>query len=644
MLARTTVIASVATGVVLGALLLLLPVPGADEAPARAGAGAALGGSATSPVSAAGDSATAAAPAPPLVIENVRYFDGEALAGPASIVVRGARIERLAAADADVATADGAVRIDGTGLTALPGLIDAHVHVFGRARAHALRFGVTTVVDMFTDPVNLRGMREDRRGDGPRDTAALFSAGMLATVARGHGTQYGVAVETLSGPEEAPAWVAERLAEGSDFIKLVYMPRARRVPSLDLATARAVIDAAHEAGVMAVAHISSLEGARDLLEAGVDGLVHVFADAPVDDAFIDMARQRGLFVVPTLAVIATVDGQSTGPDLIEDPELGPRLGDAMRGNLRQSFGGRVPGFDLDTALDNVGRLHAAGIPILAGSDAPNPGTVHGATLHAELALLVQAGLSPAEALAGATSRPARLFAATGRGVIEAGARADLVLVEGDPTRDIRATRALRAVIRNGRPVQGAGAGDGAEAGAGAVAGTAQGPARDAAPLTLPEVLGDFDTAVTAPQGLVWADTSDAMMGGSSRATLRRVNRGRGGALEVDATVSSDFAYPWAGAYLGPASDDAWADLGDVRAIAFDVRGTPATYRLMMFASGSFGAPPTAEFTVNEGWQRVEIPLERFADFTSSRFSGMAFVTPMASGDYRFALDDVRLVR
>jgi hypothetical protein len=109
-------------------------------------------------------------------------------------------------------------------------------------------------------------------------------------------------------------------------------------------------------------------------------------------------------------------------------------------------------------------------------------------------------------------------------------------------------------------------------------------------------------------------------------------------------VAADFAYPWAGAYLGAGSDDAVADISKARAISFEVRGTPASYRLMLFQRGSLGAPPTVEFDVGEDWRRVEIALAQFGGFTPALFTGMAFVTPMRSGAYAFAIDEVRLVQ
>jgi imidazolonepropionase-like amidohydrolase len=108
-------------------------------------------------------------------------------------------------------------------------------------------------------------------------------------------------------------------------------------------------------------------------------------------------------------------------------------------------------FHLATAIDNVRRLHAAGATILAGDDAANLGS-HGVTMHGELALLTRAGLTPAQALAAATRAPADRFGLADRGRIAPRARADLILVDGNPLVDIEATRAIVKVFKNGYDV------------------------------------------------------------------------------------------------------------------------------------------------------------------------------------------------
>ena len=127
---------------------------------------------------------------------------------------------------------------------------------------------------------------------------------------------------------------------------------------------------------------------------------------------------------------------------------------AARANLRRAFS-FPPGAPhrLEHAFEAVRQLRAARVPILAGSDAPNPGTTHGASLHREMEMLVAAGLKPVEALAAATSAPAKAFGLADRGRIVRGLRADLVLVKGHPGQDVTATRDIVRIWKAGRPVE-----------------------------------------------------------------------------------------------------------------------------------------------------------------------------------------------
>ncbi len=403
------------------------------------------------------DVATAAA----FAVVDAQVFDGDRVIPRATVLVRDGRIE---AVSEDLPLPADVERVDGRGRTVLPGLIDAHVHTYGDALADALNFGVTTVIDMFCDPALLRELRPTRESLAPRSHADLYSAGWLATAPGGHGAQFGLPVPTLERPSEAQAWVDARLAEGSDFVKIVYEPRDRNglgppFASLDLATVTALVDAAHARGRLAVVHVSRLEPARDVLAAGADGLVHVNSDRPVDPALVELALERDAFVTPTLAVIAAFDGHSTpqareaAARFVSDPAVGPYLTPPQRRSLARGPALEVDLFRLESAIESVRALHAAGVEILAGSDAPNPGTVPGASLHRELELLVSAGLAPHEALHAATAAPARRYGLDDRGRIAPGLRADLLLVDGDPTSDIRHTRRILRIWKSGAAVE-----------------------------------------------------------------------------------------------------------------------------------------------------------------------------------------------
>ena len=176
--------------------------------------------------------------------------------------------------------------------------------------------------------------------------------------------------------------------------------------------------------------------------------MHLFVDRPADDGLVRLAAEKHAFVIPTLTVLESVNGVGGGASLVEDPALAPWLSPADASALKGVFLKRAPAEIHGIPAETVRRLKAAGVPILAGTDAINPGTAHGASIHRELELLVAAGLSPSEALAAATSVPAASFGLSGRGRI-ARVRADLVLVDGDQTTDIKATAQDRRRLEAG---------------------------------------------------------------------------------------------------------------------------------------------------------------------------------------------------
>lgn len=616
-ISRTAVIALV----VLGALALffrLLPEP-----PERKGARA---------------PADAAAPdSPVFAVTGVRLFDGESFTGVTNVVIAAGRIQ---AVGRDATIPDGAEVIDGNGKTLIPGLIDSHVHVFGNALKQALRFGVTTELDMFTTPGRLGPARERRNDLGEQDVADLYSSGILATAPGGHGTEYGIEIPTIDSPEGAESFVDERLAEGSDYIKIVFDDGSAfgaDLASIDRATLKALVVAAHARGALAVVHVSDLESARAALETGADGLAHAFADRPVDDDLVHLARDSNAFLIATLSVLESVAGTGGGKQLLADERIGRFLGNQARQALRSGFGtGRGESY-IELAKDNVHRLHEAGVPVLAGTDAPNPGTAHGASMHRELELLVEAGLSNARSLAAATSVPARVFGLDDRGRIREGMIADLLLLDGNPSSDITATRAIDRIWKDGRLVE------------------RSAPATD--PTTAPAapddaLISDFDGGQTGSKfrlsaefGFGWQVTTDSIRNGNSEAGYEAVSPGADGspaALAVSGEVKSGFAWPWAGVMFFPGDLPMQPmDFSAKTELVFDTRGDGGSYTVMLFTGETAqGMPVWVNFNTDETWRRVTIPLEDFQGADPTLLRGMAFTAGPQTGAFRFELDNV----
>jgi imidazolonepropionase-like amidohydrolase len=389
-----------------------------------------------------------------VAITNVRIFDGDRIIPDGTVVISGRTIAYVGKEKKKIP--QGAEVIEGAGATLLPGLIDSHAHDSGFGVERALIFGVTTELEMFGDTGVARFIREQEAVDGAPMWASLITAGTLATAPGGHGTQYGLEIPTLTAPDHAREWVDGRIAEGSDFIKIVLedgSPYGFSVPfpTLDRATFRALVDAAHRRHTLAVAHISERSYAMMAIEENVDGLVHIFTDTLPTPEFVELAAARKVFVAPTLTVTESTTGVGSGESLTYDPRLTPYLTPEEVANLRDHFP-NLGHLTMDGAHAAVAELHAAGVPILAGSDTPNPGTSWGVSMHREMEMLVDVGLSQLEALRAATSAPADAFRLKDRGRIKKGLRADLVLVNGDPTIDITTTRDILRVWKLGNEV------------------------------------------------------------------------------------------------------------------------------------------------------------------------------------------------
>jgi DNA-binding CsgD family transcriptional regulator/imidazolonepropionase-like amidohydrolase len=241
-------------------------------------------------VLAAGMSCSAGALAAATLIQDVRVFDGNAVHERRSVLIDHGVIVN---ADYRGAAPAGARIVSGAGRTLLPGLIDSHVHAF-RDQELPLLFGVTTQVDMFTGVQIMQDTTRAMAAGHNSHQADMFSAGTMVTAKGGHGTQFGVPIPTLADAAGAQAFVDARIAEGSQFIKIALEEGhgAHRMNSLDIATVKAAIEAAHRRGKLAVVHISTLANAQAALEAGADGLVHLFIGTAI--APRDAEAQGGL--------------------------------------------------------------------------------------------------------------------------------------------------------------------------------------------------------------------------------------------------------------------------------------------------------------------------------------------------------------
>ncbi|MCL7490364.1 amidohydrolase family protein [Streptomyces sp. MCA2] len=398
-------------------------------------------------------------------IAGARVFDGEKPLGVTTVLVEGGHIARIGG-DAPA----GAEIVDGSGATLLPGLIDAHVHTSRDALALALRFGVTTELEM--QGTNTRDNRAHISEDDA--VADVRSSGFGITPPGGHPSELfpeGFRPGPPPGakpagepplmpfsttPEEAVAFIPQLIERGSDYIKFMVDDGSVEghpgLPMLDQATLNAGVAEAKKHGMLTIAHALTVDATRMAIEAGIDGLAHLFMDQPHTDEIINLVKTAGVFVVPCVVLNASMMG-ITGSDLADDPRVATRLDADWDKALRSAFG-HYPQGKIEDVLATVKALADAGVDLLAGTDVSLPlpflgGLAHGASVHHELQYLVQAGLTPAQALRAATATTARRFALEDRGRIAEGMRADLLLIDGDPTSTISDTLNTRAIWRRG---------------------------------------------------------------------------------------------------------------------------------------------------------------------------------------------------
>lgn len=230
--------------------------------------------------------------------------------------------------------------------------------------------------------------------------------------------------------DESGASHIKLMHELGDTLSMPYLPR----PPLDIQ--KAVVDAAHERGIIAVGHALSHAGAVELLAAGVDGLAHCFLDQPPDDGWLATMRDKDVHCNPTLSLCASQTGQGVPLQLrfAADPLAGRMLsGPRPEQDIGLACGSRHNA-SIENVYENTRAMYRAGVPLVVGSDAAGQeaGSAFGLGVHLEIYQLVhEIGMRPEEALTSATSLTAERFGFVDRGVIEEGRLADLVLLEGD---------------------------------------------------------------------------------------------------------------------------------------------------------------------------------------------------------------------
>ncbi|KAL8672684.1 MAG: hypothetical protein Q9168_002868 [Polycauliona sp. 1 TL-2023] len=342
-----------------------------------------------------------------IALDNVRPFNGHRILPTQTVVIDGAFI----GTDATNAT-----HIDGHNQILLPGLIDTHCHPGTVDDLNNLAsYGVTTAFLQSGAPLPLRASLTNHTG--LTDLRFSSQGAPLANATSALPPAMAALGAALTSPAQVPAWLINQT--GSDWIKMLDL--SPDYPAIVQPVLSALVSGAHGYGKFTVVHAPAYNGAIQALRAGADQVHHSPLDRPLDAAAVEMYQRGGQANCPTLtAMQATVDANPAA------------------------------GFSYAAAEESVTKLYAAGVPILAGTDSSLrqglPFKVpFGDSMHLELELLAQAGLSNLDVLRAATVLPAAWYGLRDRGTVEVGMRADLVLVGGDPLTNISATRDIKRI-------------------------------------------------------------------------------------------------------------------------------------------------------------------------------------------------------
>jgi imidazolonepropionase-like amidohydrolase len=437
---------------------------------------------------------TPGAAPPPMALVGATLLDGlgGAPVPDAVVVMRNGRIA-CAGPRASCPTGDDVHVVDARGRWIIPGLVDAHVH-FGQsgwvdARPDALdlraqhpyervtaglqarpeRFyrsylcsGVTSVFDVGGYPWSW-----DLEGRTARSTSAphVRAAGpLLSTVDFWLGLPGQTQFVHMKDEATVRATVRSHAAWGAAAIKVWYiMPPQPPDTAAMFQLLMAAGDEARRAGLPLIVHATGLAGAKDAVRAGAHLLVHSVVSDAVDDEFLQAARAAGTYYTPTLTVFdgyrqvaerrveretqpyACVDRETLANAMATDTVALDRKAAPER--LAQARERAAAQHQL--ALQNLARVHAAGIPVVMGTDAGNPLTLHGASVFMELEAMEAAGLSPMDVLVAATRVGARAMGLDSVGTVTPGAVADLVVLDADPLAEVRNVRRIALVVRGG---------------------------------------------------------------------------------------------------------------------------------------------------------------------------------------------------
>ena len=413
------------------------------------------------------------------VLKNFTLIDGTGRppVAESAMIIDNGRISWIGPA-AQLKIPTGVDIADLAGKFVMPGIINLHGHIGNTvdltqdAKFYTRKsieenlhtyavYGVTTVQSMGTDQNLIFQIRSDQRGSRP-SVARVYTAGQGFVFQGGYGGLAGV-TRGYSRVEDIEPAVAGLANKKVDIVKLWLDDELGTLPKMPPAMTQVIIESARKHGLRTVAHIFYLEDARRVVDQGVAGLAHSVRDKPVDQALIDSMKKQGVWqMAATLSREAFMFAYDRTPSFINDPFFTRSVSQTALQLLsspeRQAANAAVPHFReypafLETAKRNLKKLADSGVKYGLGTDTGPPGRFPGYGEHWELELMVEAGLTPMQALTAATRNGAEFLGAKDLGTLEKAKWADLIVLNASPLINIKNSRSIHSVYVAGNLVR-----------------------------------------------------------------------------------------------------------------------------------------------------------------------------------------------
>jgi imidazolonepropionase-like amidohydrolase len=372
---------------------------------------------------------------------GARIIDGNGKAAieKATIVTRAGRID---AVGPSVKIPAGAERIDVSGKTIIPGLINGHGHVSNLDQLGLYaRYGVTAVFSLGGDKEI--GLRDETRRE--QQTASLSRTRLYIAGP----------IPTSTTADDARRAVDAIAAAKTDIVKFRLDDNLGRGTKMPVEAYTAILDEAHKKGMRVAVHIVTLADAKAVLRLGADVIAHSVRDEEVDDEFLALMKKNKAYYCPTLVREVSTFIYGEKPSFLTDPffmndgnkaEMKQAQDPAFQEKMRTDRNGQWYKEHLPVAMRNLKKVYDSGVPVVMGTDTGPPYRFQGYFEHMELEYMVKAGLTPMQALVSATSTAAHaLNAAEQVGAIKAGNWADFVVLAANPLDDIANTRKIESV-------------------------------------------------------------------------------------------------------------------------------------------------------------------------------------------------------